>query len=135
MTGWLSFLPHQIPFRAISRIVVDESGRASGLFHISAADPLFEGAVASDLMIFEAMAQLGGAVVFGRHGAPALLTSIQDASVDGQLSVGDTVALEVELEAGFGSVHRLRARGLRDGLEIARARLYLAAGPTNEDQG
>lgn len=126
MSGWLDSLPHQIPFRAASSGRILDEKTIEGEFLASGADSLVEGGELPGTIIFEAMAQLGGGLAFRDSSAPAFLSAIEEASLDAPLQQGDRIRLRVRLEASFGAIYRFRGTGEREGLEIARARFYLA---------
>ncbi|HVT42778.1 MAG TPA: hypothetical protein VMT00_00130 [Thermoanaerobaculia bacterium] len=125
MTSWLDSLPHQIPFRAASRAVRTGEREIVGAFLCTANDALAEGVVV-DVLLFEAMAQVAGSLVFDSPGREALLSGIEEASLDAPVTAGDLIEIRVDLEAEFGGIYRFRATATREGLAIARARFYLA---------
>lgn len=125
----LGALPHMIPFRALASIVEVSPERAHGTYLPSAGDALVEGTPLPDVMLFEAMAQLGGAIVFGRDSSPAWLSAIDDATIERGPEPGDRIALEVTLDGSFGTLHRFSGRALQNGLQIASSRFVLAARP------
>lgn len=135
MTGALSGLPHQIPFRATSRIEVVDDAHAVGIFHHSASDALTHG-VPLEVMVIEAMAQTAGVLAFGGSSEPGFLSAIDEARVDRALFGGETFRLEVRLVKSFGRIHRFDGVALDGPTEFARARFYLAAqeaeGPGDE---
>lgn len=126
MSDPLGALPHQIPFRALAAIGEVEVGRARGEYLPSGCDALGEGAPMPSFMLIEAMAQLGGAIVFAAGAPAAWLSAIDDASIEKQPQPGDRLTLEVEVEAAFGTMYRFRGRALDNGVETARARFVLA---------
>lgn len=125
MTGGLSRLPHQIPFRATSRIEVVDAERASGLFLHSAADALASG-VPLEVMVLEAMAQTAGVLAFRGASEPGFLSAIDEARVDRALFGGESFRLEVRLVKSFGRIHRFDGVAFDGSVEFARARFYLA---------
>ena len=126
MSSWLSSLPHQIPFRAASSARIVNDSTVEGSFLCTASEALAEGGLTSTLMIFEAMAQIGGTLVFQNTSAPGFLSAIDGASIDGPVLPGDSLDVRVTVEAEFNGLFRLSAVALRDGLEFARAKFYLA---------
>lgn len=125
MSGSRSFLPHRIPFLAASTIERVGDGRARGTYLCSAADGL-EGSP-RELMLVEAMAQVGGSIVFRDSGERAYLSGIDGVALDGAIAEGDRIDLDVELEAELPGLYQFRATGIRDGVAIARARFVLAS--------
>jgi 3-hydroxyacyl-[acyl-carrier-protein] dehydratase len=102
-----------------------------GTFVASPDDGLFEGSAVSEVLVIEAMAQIAGALVFGDDGAPGFLSAIDDARFEGTIQAGDRIELAVQLDAGFGRIHRFSGVAMREGVEFAHARFYLA-GPSDE---
>lgn len=112
-------LPHQIPFRAASRLIRRDASSIEGDFVCTASD-----AMPLDVMLIEAMAQFGGALVFDAQG---YLSAIDDCQLTRVPLPGDVVRLEVRLDASLGALHRFSAVGRVDGVEVARARFFLSA--------
>lgn len=112
-------LPHQIPFRAASRLIRRDAASIEGEFVCTAND-----AMPLEVMLVEAMAQFGGALVFDAQG---YLSAIDDCEVIRAPVPGDTVRVHVTLDASLGALHRFSAVGRIDGVEVARARFYLSA--------
>jgi len=112
-------LPHQIPFRVASRLIRRDARSIEGEFVCTAND-----AMPLDVMVVEAMAQFGGALVFEAQG---YLSAIDDCEVARVPVAGDVVRIEVKLDASLGALHRFSAVGRVDGVEVARARFCLSA--------
>jgi 3-hydroxymyristoyl/3-hydroxydecanoyl-(acyl carrier protein) dehydratase len=117
--SWLRQLPHQIPFRAASTARRVDEKTMEGTFLCTANDML-----APEIMLFEAMAQLAGGLVF--HEAHGLLTGMDECALDRAIEPGDVVALTVRLEAQFGGTYRFSGIGSIGGLQCVRGRFYLA---------
>jgi len=130
LSSWLSSLPHQIPFRAASSARIVDDSTVEGSFLCTASEALAEGGLASTMMIFEAMAQIGGTLVFRNTSAPGFLSAIDGASIDGPILPGDSLDIRVRVEAEFNGLYRFNACALRNGLEFARAKFYLSEGLT-----
>ncbi|MGA7615664.1 MAG: hypothetical protein WBX15_10855 [Thermoanaerobaculia bacterium] len=126
MIPFLGFLPHQIPFRAVSAAHPVDDRTIHGTCFCSGADELSRGAAPPVVMLVEAMAQIGGALVFRRPGEAGYLSAIDACEISVPPDPGDRIELQVVLEASFGTMFRFEGRALRDGTEIARARFYLA---------
>ena len=62
--SWLASLPHQIPFRAASGATLVDEKTIEGVFHLTANDALVAGERYPEMMLFEAMAQIAGTLVF-----------------------------------------------------------------------
>lgn len=126
MKSWLASLPHQIPFRAASSARIIDDSTVEGSFLCTASEAMAEGGLASTMMIYEAMAQIGGTLVFQNTSLPGFLSAIDGASIDGPILPGDTLHIRVKFEAEFNGLFRLSAVAQRDGLDFARAKFYLA---------
>lgn len=124
--SWLEAIPHQIPFRAASGFERLDDKSARGIFFVTAADALTMG-LPLEMMLVEAMAQVGGGVVFGEGGEPAFLSAIDDVVIHERVAVGDRLVLHVNCDTAFGRIFRFSGRALRGEEEVARARFYLAA--------
>lgn len=120
--SWLSSLPHQIPFRAASTATVADEKTIEGRYFISANDPL-----PREVMLVEAMAQLGGGLAFQQSRSHGFLTGVDRCEVTGALEPGDVVELLVKLEADFSGIFRFSGTATVAGVERGRARFYLAA--------
>jgi 3-hydroxymyristoyl/3-hydroxydecanoyl-(acyl carrier protein) dehydratase len=112
-------LPHQIPFRVASKLIRREPNRIEGEFLCTANDEM-----PLAVMLVEAMAQFGGALVFDAQG---YLSAIDSCEVTRLPEAGDVVQIEVSLDASLGALHRFSAIGRVGGVEVARARFYLSA--------
>lgn len=133
MKSWLSSLPHQIPFRAASSARVIDDSTIEGWFHPTPNDGLTErGAITLELLLVEAMAQIGGTLAFRASSAPGFLSAIDEARFLEPVALGEALRIEVTLRASLGRIHRLEGKALRGEAEVARARFYLAAGETEE---
>jgi len=112
-------LPHQIPFRVASKLIRRDATSIEGEFLCTANDEM-----PLDVMLVEAMAQFGGALVFDAQG---YLSAIDDCELTRALEAGDVVRIEVTLDASLGPLHRFHGIGRIGGVEVARARFYLSA--------
>lgn len=122
MSSWLSSLPHQIPFRAASAATVVDDQTIEGRYLISANDPL-----PREVMLVEAMAQLGGGLAFRQSRSHGFLTGVDRCEVVSMLEPGEVVELVVKLEAEFSGIYRFSGTATVAGVERGRARFYLAA--------
>lgn len=118
--SWLSSLPHQIPFRAASSVLVRDEKSIEGKFLWTANDE-----AAPEIMLVEAMAQFAGGLVFDAQG---FISGIDSCEVTRKIETGDVVIVHVRLEADFERIFRFRGTASIDGVEVARGRFYLAAG-------
>ncbi|MHB0972499.1 MAG: hypothetical protein ACYC7A_10150 [Thermoanaerobaculia bacterium] len=124
MTGFLASLPHGIPFRAASTARRIDERTVEGSFLVTIDDALAEGEPPFAMLV-EAMAQIGGSLVF-TGSAHGYLSAIDEFSTNGVIGAGDAFTLRVTLDATFGSIHRFTGIALREGLEYGRAKFYLA---------
>ena len=116
--SFLSNLPHQIPFRAASAARVIGENTIEGLFLWTANETL-----PAEPMLLEAMAQFGGGLAFREQ---AFFTGADRCEIVRAIEPGDVVTIRVTLEAEFGGTYRFSGVGEIDGVEVARARFYLA---------
>lgn len=125
--SWLASLPHQIPFRAASAVIRRDASSVEGTFLWTANETL-----PAEVMLVEAMAQFGGGLVFdpARHG---FVSGVDRCVIQRPLTAGDLVTVQVTLDAEFGGMFRFSGRATVDGVEIARARFYLASEATSSN--
>ena len=95
---WLSSLPHQIPFRAASSATRIDDRTIEGLFLCTANDALVRGGLALEVMLVEAMAQIGGGLAFHESRGQGLLTGIDRCQVERMVRPGDAVRIVVTME-------------------------------------
>jgi 3-hydroxymyristoyl/3-hydroxydecanoyl-(acyl carrier protein) dehydratase len=133
VTAGLSRLPHQIPFRATSRIDVLGDDTAEGTFFWSFNDSLALGPP-PEVLIVEAMAQTAGAIAFRGSSEPGFLSAIDEARFERPLRGGEKLTLRVKLVAAFGRIFRFEGVALDHETEVARARFYLASGEPDTAQ-
>jgi 3-hydroxymyristoyl/3-hydroxydecanoyl-(acyl carrier protein) dehydratase len=122
MPSWLSTLPHQIPFRAASAATTIDDTTIEGTFVCTADDPL-----PFAILAVEAMAQLAGGLAFRERQGHGFLSGIDDATLDRSIEPGETVRFRVIMTASFGSIFRFTGRGAVEGVEVIRAKFYLAS--------
>jgi 3-hydroxymyristoyl/3-hydroxydecanoyl-(acyl carrier protein) dehydratase len=120
--SWLASLPHQIPFRAASAATRIDDKTIEGVYVCTADDVM-----PSSVMAVEAMAQLGGGLVFANSRSHAFLTGIDRCEIDRAIEAGDVVRFVVTLDADFGGTFRFTGNGAIDGVEVIRGRFYLAS--------
>ena len=118
MSDWLRSLPHQIPFRAASKLIRRDDKTIEGAFLCTADDVL-----TPEVMLVEAMAQFAGGMVFERQG---FVSGIDGCELLRAVEPGDVVDIVVTLEASFGGTHRFSGVGTCGGVEVIRGRFYLA---------
>ena len=89
------------------------------------ADDALQG-IPPELMLVEAMAQVGGSIVF-TGGERGFLTGVDEVVIVDAVDVGDKIDLQVTLDVEMGGLFRLRGRAMREGSLIVSARFYLAS--------
>jgi 3-hydroxymyristoyl/3-hydroxydecanoyl-(acyl carrier protein) dehydratase len=119
--SWLANLPHQIPFRAASAATRIDEKTIEGLYVCTADDTM-----PPDVMVIEAMAQLGGGLAFANSPSHASLSGIDRCEIDRAIEAGDVIRFVVTLDADFGGTFRFTGSGAIDGVEVIRGRFYLA---------
>ncbi len=119
-------LPHQIPFRLVSDITLVDDETVEAVFLASSGDALYRQGP-SEAAVVEAMAQAGGILCFRGSSTPGFLSGIDDVNFAGPLAVGDRLDLRVRMVASFGRIFRFEGVAAREGVEIGRARFYLAS--------
>lgn len=119
MPGWLSHLPHQIPFRAASAVRRVDEKTIEGVYVCTANDILPAG-----VMMLEAMAQFAGGLVLKEQG---FLTGMDRCEVLREVEPGDELVCTVTLDAEFGGTFRFSGVGRVNGVDAVRGRFYLAA--------
>jgi 3-hydroxyacyl-[acyl-carrier-protein] dehydratase len=119
MPGWLSHLPHQIPFRAASAVRRVDEKTIEGVYVCTANDIL-----PAAVMMLEAMAQFAGGLVLKEQG---FLTGMDRCEVLREVEPGDELVCTVTLDAEFGGTFRFSGVGRVNGVDAVRGRFYLAA--------
>ena len=119
--SWLASLPHQIPFRAASAATRIDDKTIEGFYVCTAGDMM-----PPDVMVMEAMAQLGGGLAFANSRSHAFLSGIDQCEIDRVIEAGDLIRFVVTLDADFGGTFRFTGSGAIDGVEVIRGRFYLA---------
>ena len=122
-------LPHAAPFLLLDR-VLDVSERSGAFVKlVSAADPCVgrDGRLPAAFVI-EALAQAGGALLAAQSGTvtPGYLAAVDDFRMLGDIRVGDTLRVEVDILRNFGGAVLFRGRALVEGAVRAEARFTLA---------
>ena len=99
-------IPHRYPFILVDRIIDMEPGKwAKGYKNVTMNEPFFQGhfpgyPVMPGVLILEALAQLGAAVILGcdeYKGKLALFTGIDGVRFRRQVIPGDQLHLEVQI--------------------------------------
>ena len=119
--SWLASLPHQIPFRAASAGTRIDDKTIEGVYVCTAGDTM-----PTNVMVIEAMAQLGGGLAFANSRSQAFLSGIDMCEIDRAMEAGDVIRFVVTLDADYGGMFRFTGSGAIDGVEVIRGRFYLA---------
>jgi 3-hydroxymyristoyl/3-hydroxydecanoyl-(acyl carrier protein) dehydratase len=118
-------LPHRFPFR-----LIDDTQGARARFALTLTSYwLREGGTLPIGLLVEAMAQ-AAALLLRDPGAPEgdrLLAGLEGVQCPRPLRCGDRLEIEAALEARLGGAARVSTRVYRDGEEVARGTLLLAA--------
>lgn len=132
-------LPHSFPFRMIDRILEIEPGkRAVALKNVSIDEPCFQGhfprrPLMPAILILEALAQTGGMAFHSSFekegGGVPFLARIDEFRVRKEVSPGDQVILEAEIEHIFSNLAKVKVRARVDEEIVAEGMLVLAKGP------
>jgi predicted hotdog family 3-hydroxylacyl-ACP dehydratase len=127
-------LPHQVPFRLVSGVKLVGDATVEAVYLASSGDALYRNAP-SEAAVVEAMAQAGGILSFRGSAVPGFLSGIDEVEFSSPLEVGDRLDLRVKLVASFGRIFRFEGTAERDGVQVARARFYLAGGDEVTETG
>jgi len=96
------------------------------VYLVSSGDALYRSGP-SEAAVVEAMAQAGGILSFRGSSQPGFLSGIDDATFPEPLTTGDRLDMTVRMVATFGGLYRFEGVARRDGVEVGRARFYLAS--------
>jgi len=130
----VALLPHRYPFLLVDRILeVVRNEYAIGLKNVTLNEPFFQGhfpdyRVMPGVLVIEAMAQVGGVLVYYSNDASPLdklplFTSIDRCRFRRQVIPGDQLRLRVEIMRHRGPIWRFRGRAYVDDVLAAEAEL------------
>jgi len=135
-------LPHRYPFLLVDRILEMEPGsRVVGLKNVTITEPCFQGhfpeqAVMPGVLIIEAMAQVGAAMVLsgrqGRDGLALYLMALDDVKFRHPVVPGDQLRLEMTMLREKQKVVRMRGEAFVDGTLVAEAEITAAIYPRRQ---
>lgn len=133
----LAQLPHRSPFLLVDRVVARQPGvQVVAEKLVSVADPLVSRPVGGPAelpatLLLEMLAQAGGFLDGDSlHDQEIFLAGIQDARFHGAARAGDRLRLEVQPEAAFGAISRIRGEVRCGDRLLCSARLLLRRGRT-----
>ncbi len=130
----LALLPHRYPFLLVDRVLeVVRNEYAIGLKNVTLNEPFFQGhfpdyRVMPGVLVIEAMAQVGGVLVYYSNDAASLdklplFTSIDRCRFRRQVIPGDQLRLRVEIMRRRGPIWRFRGRAYVEDALAAEAEL------------
>lgn len=131
----VALLPHRYPFLLIDRVLeVVRNEYAIGIKNVTLNEPFFQGhfpdyRVMPGVLMIEAMAQVGGVLVYYSNDAPLLnnkiplFTNIDRGRFRRQVIPGDQLRLRVEIMRRRGPIWRFRGRAYVDDELAAEAEL------------
>ena len=137
----LAILPHRYPFLLVDRIQeIVRNEYAIGLKNVTLNEPFFQGhfphyRVMPGVLVIEAMAQVGGVLVYYSDavtvGKTPLFTGIDRGKFRRQVVPGDQLSMRLEIMRRRGPVWRVRGRAFVDEALAAEAELqvFLADNP------
>jgi 3-hydroxyacyl-[acyl-carrier-protein] dehydratase len=130
-------IPHRYPFLLVDRIVELELGkRVVGVKQVSQTDPILQGhfphnPIMPGVLIVEALAQTGAVLALAdpaERGRIPYFARIDNCRFRRPVRPGDSLRLEVELQASRGPVGKAHGRALVDGAVVCEADLTFAFG-------
>lgn len=130
----VALLPHRYPFLLVDRVLeVVRNEYAIGLKNVTLNEPFFQGhfpnyRVMPGVLVIEAMAQVGGVLVFYSNDASPLdkiplFTNIDRCRFRRQVIPGDQLRLRVEILRRRGPIWRFRGHAYVDDALAAEAEL------------
>ena len=131
----LAILPHRYPFLLVDRIQeIVRNEYAVGIKNVTLNEPFFQGhfphyRVMPGVLVIEAMAQVGGVLVYYSDTVPAgktpLFTGIDRGKFRRQVIPGDQILMRLEIMRRRGPVWRVRGRAFVDEALAAEAELQV----------
>lgn len=131
----LAILPHRYPFLLVDRIQeIVRNEYAIGIKNVTFNEPFFQGhfphyRVMPGVLVIEAMAQVGGVLVYYSEavtvGKTPLFTGIDRGKFRRQVIPGDQLSMRLEVIRRRGPVWRVRGRAFVDQALAAEAELQV----------
>lgn len=119
-----AYLPHRRPFLLLDRLVELHAGeRAAALIEVTAGTRHFP-----NVLLVEAMAQLGGIAAGHEEGEGGFLAAIDHAEFVAPAAAGDSLLVSVRVIKSFGRLHMLEGEVTVADRVLARAGLTLGMG-------
>jgi predicted hotdog family 3-hydroxylacyl-ACP dehydratase len=124
-----SLLPHKGPMHCIDRLLLSSKTAAVSEADIAPGHSLLAGETLDPAGFVELAAQTAAALQgydqYLQNSPPksGFLVGVQDFSISGQAAVGDTVRMEVAIEAEIGEVTLLSARIFRNSQLLAEGKI------------
>jgi UDP-3-O-[3-hydroxymyristoyl] glucosamine N-acyltransferase len=131
-------IPHRYPFLLVDRIIEMEAGRVVGLKNVTVSEPYFQGhfpehAIMPGVLIIEAMAQVGGALVLSgrnnRDGLALYLIALEGVKFRRPVVPGDQLRIEMTMIREKRKVIKMRGEAYVDGALVAEAKITAAIYP------
>ena len=133
--GIMEILPHRYPFLLVDRVLEVNETSIRAIKNVTYNEPFFQGhfpghPVMPGVLIVEAMAQAGGALLLGRVEDRAnkliFFTGIDNCRFRKPVVPGDQVVFEVEIVNARKTFAKMRGRALVDGQVVCEADLMSA---------
>ncbi len=131
----MEILPHRYPFLLIDRILEVKETSIRAIKNVTYNEPFFQGhfpghPVMPGVLIVEAMAQAGGALLLGkvedRSSKLIFFTGIDNCRFRKPVVPGDQVVFEVEIVNSRKTFAKMQGRALVDGQVVCEAGLMSA---------
>jgi len=128
----MKILPHRYPFLLVDRIIEIEEKRVVAIKNVTINEPFFQGhspghPIMPGVLIVEAMAQAGGALLMGTVDDPeskvVYFMSIDNIKFRKPVRPGDQLRLEVDIVQLRGKVCRIAAVAKVDGAVVCEAEM------------
>ncbi len=127
-------LPHRYPFLLVDRVLEIKEEDIKGIKNVTVNEPFFEGhfpdfAVMPGVLIIEAMAQLGGVLVFQKfkkeENVTPVFLGIERARFKKMVKPGDTLLMHVKIKKMRATVAWLEADAKVGEEKVAEAELLV----------